>query len=79
MDLTSYDNIPFVATGSTVNTILCPSIYMNPVKIEKKLKVEDYKSMKKLLDTNIYDNTIKQMERDKKKNIENIFNKKKTK
>jgi len=46
---------------------------MNPVKIEKKLRVEDYKSMKKLLNTNVYDNTIKKLEADKNKNIEKIF------
>lgn len=49
------------------------SINMNPVKIEKKLRVEDYKSMKKLLNTNVYDNTIKKLEADKNKNIEKIF------
>lgn len=66
--------IPHVAQISTVNTLLYPSIIdMNPVKIEKKLKVEDYKSMKKLLDTSVYDNTIKKLEADKKKNIEKIF------
>lgn len=46
---------------------------MNPVKIEKKLALEDYKSMKKLLDTSVYDKTIKKLEADKKKNIEKIF------
>lgn len=66
--------LPHVAFISTVNTIIIPSINnMNPVKIEKKLGVEDYKSMKKLLDTSVYDKTIKKLEADKKKNIEKIF------
>ena len=66
--------LPHVADISTVNTIIIPSINnMNPVKIEKKLGVEDYKSMKKLLDTSVYDKTIKKLEADKKKNIEKIF------
>lgn len=66
--------LPHVAVISTVNTIIIPSINnMNPVKIEKKLGVEDYKSMKKLLDTSVYDKTIKKLEADKKKNIEKIF------
>ena len=66
--------IPHVGIISTVNTIIIPSINnMNPVKIEKKLGVDDYKSMKKLLDTNVYDKTIKKLEADKKKDIEKIF------
>ena len=66
--------LPHVAVISTVNSIIIPSINnMNPVKIEKKLALEDYKSMKKLLDTSVYDKTIKKLEADKKKNIEKIF------
>lgn len=69
MPITEY--IPHVAVISTVNTLLYPSIV--DMKIEKKLGVDDYKSMKKLLNTNIYDKTIKGLEADKKKNIEKIF------
>jgi len=72
--MTNTEYIPHVALSSTVNTLLYPSIIdMNPVKIEKKLGVDDYKSMKKLLNTNIYDKTIQKLEADKKKNIEKIF------
>lgn len=50
-----------------------------PKLIKKPMDVKEYKALKVALGTNKFDSIIKSMESNKKKNIEEIFIKKKPK
>jgi hypothetical protein len=50
-----------------------------PKLITKPMDVKEYKALKVALGTDKFDSIIKKMETDKKKNIEDIFIKKKPK
>tara|TARA_R100000951_G_C2650900_1_gene184322 strand:+ start:3973 stop:4158 length:186 start_codon:yes stop_codon:yes gene_type:complete len=47
-------------------------------KLDKKLKVEDFRHIKEALGTSVFDKKIKAMTKTKQKNIETIFVKKKS-
>ena len=50
-----------------------------PKLIQRPMDVKEYKALKKALNTTHFDSIIKSMEKNKKKNIEDIFVKKKVK
>ena len=47
-------------------------------KLDKKLKVEDFRHIKEALGTSVFDKKIKAMTKTNQKNIETIFVKKKS-